>query len=131
MIDLIWVVFGYSSSRIWGGATGSDRNDVRMRNRTLGGGVSRPFLGVFGYVVWYSTSAFSLCGISSLLRVKWYIWSPKRRSLCIYPGLWLVLYIEAALTFFFSFLFLFFLFFHFLSFFLFFFFFFFNSMLNK
>ena len=40
------------------------------------------------------------------LRVKWYIWSPNRRSLCIYPGLWLALYIEAALTFFFFFLFL-------------------------
>ena len=39
------------------------------------------------------------------LRVKWYIWSPNRRSLCIYPGLWLALYIEAALTFFFFFLF--------------------------
>jgi hypothetical protein len=40
-------------------------------------------------------------GVLNNLRVKWYIWSPNRRSLCIYPGLWLALYIEATITFFF------------------------------
>jgi hypothetical protein len=36
----------------------------------------------------------SHCGISTKW-MQWYIWSPKspnRRSLCIYPGLWLALY---------------------------------------
>jgi hypothetical protein len=58
-------------------------------------GVSRPFFG-----------CFRICCVVLHVRVLTeYIWfpkSPNRRSLCIYPGLWLALYIEAALTFFFS-----------------------------
>ena len=89
MIDLIWVVFGYSSSRIWGGATGSDRNGVRMRNRTLGGGLFPPFFG-----------CFRICCVVLHLRVHtvWYFYFTKSQMVHLITQEKVTLHLSRLLT---------------------------------
>ena len=65
-------------------------------------------------MVFSITSAFSVVFLLNNLRVKWMKWyirspkSPSRRSLCIYPGLWLALYRGCINLLFFSFFYFFF-----------------------